>query len=213
MGTQGKFRRTFIDVLCEGKARRIGWLLFGQDGSLYFHPKGKTPIGAIGRAKLKNGTFIKIDSADLSSIPLAKRSGVHLSLHPSGQVHVKAPGHDPLTIDNIGSWLPVRHSFVFGYVYTDPVQSLPIVEKSNAIWIVPDSEKSLEVDILILPRANISAPVKAVKYIKTRTTLTSRPSPVYIGFSPRYRVVVNISIIAPCSGQFYFLAGYEHQAQ
>ena len=206
MGAENRFRRQHIDIVCEGKARRIGSLRFGKDGSFYFFRKGKTPIAEMGSAVLKDGSLIKTDSADLSSVPLEKRRGVHVSLHPSGQIHVKAAQYEPLTIGNIGPWLPVQRTFVFAYVYTEPVGNLAIAKKSNAIWTARDSKKSLKLDILISPMVNVYGSIKLVRDAKCKPILTDRPSTVYIGLSPRYQVFVNITLIPACVGQFYFLA-------
>ena len=196
MGPTKKFRQQNIDVLCDGKRRRIGWLLFGRDGSLYFHPKGKSPVIHVGKAVQKDGKLVKLDSHELSAISLEDRTGIHLSLHPSGRVHVKGSTRKEITVAEIGPWLPVRRRFVFAYVYTVPVGDLPEVSEAGPATEVGDQGKSLRLDLILSPLNEKDAQARVPYYHST----------VYIGFSSRYAVLVNATPVAPCEPQLFFLA-------
>ena len=151
MGPTKKFRQQNIDVSCEGKRRRVGWLLFGTDGSLYFHPKGKSPVIQVGNAVQRDGKLVKADSHDISPIPLEDRTGIHLSLHPGGRVHVKGSAGKAITVAEIGPWMPVRRAFVFAYVFTVPIGALPEVSDAGPTIEVGNPGQSLRLDLIVSP--------------------------------------------------------------
>jgi hypothetical protein len=199
MGPTKKFRRQIIDFSCQGKRRRIGRLLFGNDGSLYFFPKWKSAVIQIGNATQKDGKLIKSTSSELSSLPPDDRTGIHLSLHPSGQVHVMSSNRKQLTVAQIGPWLPVRQPFVFAHVYTESVGMLPEVRMSGPATEFGDPKKSLRLDIIICP-LNEKAGQAHVPF---------HHSTIYIGLSPRYAVLLNATAIPPCEPQFFFLTSHQ----
>ena len=196
LGPTKRFRQQNIDVLCHGKCRRIGWLLFGKDGSFYFHPKGKSPVIQVGNAVQEDGKLVKLDSHELSAIPLEGRTGIHLSLHPSGRVHVKGSAGKEITVAEIGPWLPVRRRFVFAYVYTVPVGNLPEVSEADPATEMRDPGRSLRLDLMLCPLNEEDGQVRVPYYHST----------IYVGFSPRYAVLVNATPVPPCEPVFFFLA-------
>jgi len=200
MGPTKKFRQLNIDVSCQGKRRRLGWLLFGKDGSLYFHPKGKSPVIQVGNAVLRDGNLVKLDAHDLSPIPVEDRTGIHLSLHPGGRVHVKGSTGKKITVAEIGPWLPVWRSFLFAYVFTVPVGNLPEVQDAGPATEVDDPGKSLRVDLILCPLNEKDGQARVPYYRST----------IYVGFSPRYAVLVNATPVAPCEPLFFFLASAQN---
>lgn len=196
MGPTKKSRQLNIDVSCQGKRRRVGWLLFGTDGSLYFHPKGKSAVVQIGNAIQKDGKLVRLDSNDLSPIPMEDRTGIHLSLHPSGLVHVKGSTGNKITAANIGPWTPVKRSFVFAYIFTVPIGNLPEVQEAGPAKELGDPGKSLRLDLIISPLNEKDGHTHVPYYRST----------ICVGFSPRYAVLVNATPVAPCEPLFFFLA-------
>ena len=199
-GKTERFRRLFLDLKCRGSFRRIGWLLFGKDGSLYFHIKGRSPILQAGYALVKDGKLIKGKAIDLSSIPNEQKIGTHLSLHPSGEVHVKCHGQKRLLASNIGSWLPVQRPFTFVYIFTESVENLAMVENSDTEWTVDDPGKSLRLNIVVCPRYQ-KAGISCDPFYE---------STVCLGLSPHYAVLINANVLPPCESHIFFLASPIH---
>ena len=195
-GTTNRNRKLYLELKCQNSFRQIGWLLFGKDGSLYFHRKGQSPILEVGNAIVKEGKLIKTDKIDISSVLDEQKVGTHLSLHPSGEVHVKSYGQKPLTVSNIGTWLPVIKPFLFAYIFTEPVGKLEVVERSNTNWIVNDPDKSVRLDIIISPQ------YKNKEMIYTPLN----KSTMWFGHSPRYSILVNAYLTDPCESYMFFLS-------
>ncbi len=194
MGPTKKFRLQNIILSCQGTRRGIGKLLFGPNGSLYFFPKWKSPVTEIGNAIQKDGKLIKGAPQDISSLSLEDRTRIHLSLHPSGQVHIKSSNRKELTVAQIGPWLPVTQPFTFAYIYTAPVGTLPEVQTSGPAKECNDPEKSLRLDVIISPLYEKDG----------QTHVPFHHSTIFVGFSPLYAVLLNATPIPPCESQFFF---------
>jgi hypothetical protein len=184
-------------VSSQGKAHKIGWLEFGRDGSLYLQIYASQPIVDIGTAVLKNSILTKTASQGVGTIPLDERTGVHLSLHPSGKVHIRRGRKRPIVVTHLGCWLPVIVPFVFALVFTEAVNSLPRVQAKGQMYDVPDPGDSLRLEVVISPLYE-DAGQAHVPLCK---------STVCVGFSPRYAVLLNLTPIQSCEPHIFFLSG------
>lgn len=199
LGPTKRHRHQDILVGCRGKTYALGWILFGKDGSLYFHRRGQLPVTEIGIAVNEGGKLVDKESADISSLPTEFRIGTHLSLHPSGEVHVKSGKGHRLCVGSIGCWLPVRQAFSFAYVFTEPIGNLPEpagIAQTGPKFDVQDPSCSLRLDFVIAPlnERDGKAHVPVLR------------STVFLGLSPRYAVLVNAQPHQACESRIYFLS-------
>jgi len=196
LGKSDKIRTLNLDLKSQEIFRRIGWFKFGKDGSLYFHLKGKSPIVQMGEAAINDGMLVKTKSEDISSITDERKTGTHLSLHPSGEVHVKSHGQEPLVVSNIGEWLPVKTPFTFAYIITEPIENIVTVDKSATQWIINDPSKSIKLDVVIYPVYQKNGKRYFPLYAST----------VWLGVSPVYSVLINAAELPACESHTFFLA-------
>lgn len=199
LGATKPHRQQDIIVGCQGKTYALGWILFGKDGSLYFHRKGQGPVTEIGIAMLREGKLVDTQSTDISSLPLEFRVGTHLSLHPSGQVHVKSGAGHKVCVGDVGPWLPVAQSFTIAYVFTEPVCSLPPVRNSKQLaskFELADPGCSLKLDIVIAPLNEKDGKV----YVPFMN------STIFGGLSPLYAVRVDAVPHAACQPRIFFMS-------
>lgn len=185
-----------LDIKSQGIIHQIGWFKFGKDSSLYFHLKGKSPVVQIGEAVLKDGMLVKTKSEDISSISDERKTGTHLSLHPSGVVHVKNHGQEPLIVSNIGQWLPVKIPFTFAYIVTESVENIDTVDESTTQWIIDDPSKSIKFDVVICPVCQMDG----------KRCYALNEATVWLGVSPQYAVLINASELPACESHVFFLA-------
>ena len=197
LGKTKRFRQQNIVVCCQGVDRKIGWLLFGKkDKSFYIYQSGKSPVIQVGTAILKNGKFVKQNSMDVTDLPLDIRAGTHLSLHPTGEAHVKSGANKCLTVANIGQWLPVRQPFTFAYWFTAPVGTLSEANTAGRAFEVADPSKSLRLDIIISPLQRRAEKAYVPYYTNT----------MFLGWSPHYAVLLNAVMVPACEPCLFFLA-------
>ena len=199
LGSTKRHRHQDILAGCQGKTYVLGWILFGKDGSLYFHRRGKLPVTEIGIAASKGGKLITTESADISSLALESRVGTHLSLHPSGQVHVKSGTGHRICVGSIGPWLPVQQAFTFAHVFTEPIGSLPETcgnKQPSRMVQGSDLGCSLRLDLIIAPLNEKDGKVRVPFPVST----------IFVGLSPRYAVLVNAAPHAACEPRIYFLS-------
>ncbi len=200
LGPTKRHRLQDILIGSEGKTYALGWILFGKkDQSLYFHRRGRSPVTEMGIAVKKEDKLITTQSVDVSSLPLESRVGIHLSLHPSGEVHVKSGNGHRLCVGSIGPWLPVRQVFTFAHVFTEPLAFLPEtdnVKQPVQMVQVGDPKKSLRLDIIVVP-LNEDHGMAHVPFMV---------STIFLGLSPRYAVLINAHLLSPCEPRIYFLS-------
>lgn len=199
LGSTKRHRQQDILIGCLGKTYELGWILFGKDGSLYFHRRGRLPITEIGMAVNEGGKLIDIESTNILSLPIEYRIGAHLSLHSSGKVHVKSGRGRKLCVGNIGAWLPVQQAFIFAHVFTEPVGNLPETPtkaQMARLLEIQDPLRSLRLDIIIAP-LNEKVGKAHVPFLT---------STIFLGFSPRYAVLVNAQPHAACNPRIFFLS-------
>ena len=196
MGVADRHRRLNIVLNCQGKGRKAGWMLFGKDGSFYFHPQGKNPVVEVGEAVKTEDVFVKRRAIDVTGRVLEERSGIHVSLHRSGRVHVRGTGGEPLVATDFGAWLPVETAFTFAYIFTQPVADMPEVDVVPRAYEVPEPSQSVRLRIVISPYAELEGE-KMVPFLK---------STVCIGQSPRYAVLLDATTIPPCQLSVLILA-------
>jgi hypothetical protein len=197
MGSTDKHRRLNILVSSGGQVHRIGWLLFGKDASFYIHQTGRVPIVEVGTAIPTGGNLVPIKRFSTTDLPLSCRTGCHISLHPSGEAHIRASTGKVLTVARIGQWLPVQKRFVFAYWFTGPIRALPIAPTgAQEGFPVPDSSKSLRLEIVICPPQRIGDRV-GVPYCNNT---------LFVGGSPHYWILLNGYIIPACDPCIFFLA-------
>ena len=181
MGCSKKFRRQHIDIWCQGKRRSVGQVLFGlRDESFYYYPRGQPPIVEVGYAVSKPGKVPKPDLKDISELPVTDRIGLHISLHPSGEIHLRNTSHRDLLCHNIGKWLPVRRVFRLASHVTPPIGKLPEIKRSGPACKVQNPEKSLKLRILIGPIGT-----------------TPSANNIWYGVSPDYVALVEAEMIPP----------------
>jgi len=199
LGPTKRHRQQDILVGCQGKTYALGWILFGRDGSLYFHRRGQSPVTEIGMAVKQEGKLVTTQATDISSLPLEARVGTHLSLHPSGQVHVKGGRGHKLSVGSIGAWLPVREAFTFAHVFTEPIRSLREADqaaKAAKALQVADPASSLRLDVIVAPLNEKDGKVHVPFMTST----------IFTGLSPRYAVLVNAVPSPSCEPRIYFLS-------
>ena len=198
LGASKRHRRQDLLISCRGSIHNLGWILFGNDGSLYFHRKGELPVTHVGVAVSEGGKLTDKESLDVSDLPLQCRKGTHLSLHPGGEVHIKSGGGKKLCVGNIGPWLPVREAFSVAYVFTEPVGNLPTVDskkRSPRLVQVPDPNSSLRLEVIVAPLTEYDG----------RSGVLSEHSTILVGLSPKYGVRLNAAIHPPCEPRIFFL--------
>jgi len=102
MGSTDRHRRLNILVSSDGQVRRIGKLLFGKkDASFYIFLAGRDPIVEVGTAISHGGRLVPISRSNNTDVPMLPQSGIHVSLHPSGEVHVKTSARDVITAASV----------------------------------------------------------------------------------------------------------------
>lgn len=197
MGDTDRHRRLNILVSSGGQVHRIGKLLFGKkDASFYIFLAGRDPIVEVGTAISHGGTLVPISRSNKTDVPMLPQSGSHVSLHPSGEVHVKTSAGDVLTAARIGPWLPVQEKFVFAYWFTAPIRALPLAPTGAPQGFpVADSSKSLRLEIVICPPQRHGDRVGVPFF---RNTL-------FVGGSPHYWILLNGHIIPACDPCIFFL--------
>ncbi len=197
LGATKRHRKLDILVSCEGTTRAIGWLLFGKtDQSLYIHQAGKSPIIKVGNAVLRDGRLVPISEKDVARLCETQRSGTHISLHPSGEVHMKSADGTKITAASIGRWLPVTVPFVFAYWFTGIIETLPLSDCGGPAFEVADAGKSLRLDVVVSPLQRKDQ--KAYVPYQKNTS--------FLGWSPHYVVLLNATVISPCEPCVFFLA-------
>jgi hypothetical protein len=172
-------------------------MLLGKDASLYLHPAGANPITEVGTALPIGGKLVWTERSDMTGIALPSRSGTHISLHPSGQVHLKGGDGHRLTVAEVRGWFPVTTEFLFAYWFTPPVRSLPPAEAGAAQGFpVDDSASSLRLEVTICPP----------KKTRGRIGIPTKRNTLFVGYSPHYWVRLDGYIVPACDSSIFFLA-------
>jgi hypothetical protein len=187
-GISNKHRTMQLDLKCQNIFYQIGKIWFGRDHSIYFSFKEKIFLLEMGDAVIKDGSFRTTSYEDLSQIPISQRNNIHLSLHPSGEIHLKSDGQKPVTKMNIGKWFPVKKEFIFAHIYTCRIRDLKVIKTSKNPWEVYDPDTAIRLDFVIKPLGQ-----KDGKYFYTYDTTT-----IWQGMdSPNYGICLNLTPVTP----------------
>lgn len=124
---------------------------------MYFGVPGVT-AGVLGKATLQADSRLApiAPERSLSDLPSAACKDFHLSLHPSGHVHLRAHGAKPFASDDMGTWLPVTTVRNWAYFFSDPLDCLGLVtqlRRRDAVVAFPEGNASVEVHIDLIPSA------------------------------------------------------------
>jgi len=150
----------------------------------------------VGDGVLCDGKLIKTSVTDMTSSSLEHRTGTHISLHPSGEAHVKSGSRAVIVAANIGQWLPVRRAFVFAHWFTAAIRTLPLAQGGGPAFGVADASKSLRLDIVICP----------LQRTGDKEYVPYNENTLFLGWSPHYAVLLNAEAIPACDPCVFFLA-------
>jgi hypothetical protein len=184
-GKTAKFQKAKLLVAFEGQLYKVGWFSFARDGGFYAQFNYKEPITAIGQAVQSSGAIKKITEEDVSHIPLDDRCDVHLSLHPSGQFHVRSGERRPVVEIDVGHWLPLTTPRPLGHLFSPAVRSLPKQKDcggQDRVTAVSCLDCGVRATITLLP-------LLPVGYVLRE--------PALMGVSPRFNICVSISEVNP----------------
>jgi hypothetical protein len=90
----------------------------------------------------------------VTHLPATSRRDVHLSLHSSGRINLRAHACEPITVDHFGAWLPVRSLLRWVYFYSDPFDRLPLagkIRRRDALVEFPHGDASAELHLDVIP--------------------------------------------------------------
>ncbi len=189
LGKTGKFQKANLLASFKGELFKVGWIRFASDGGMYAQFHYKAPITCVGEAIQASGLLQARTREDLTHCPLDMRSNVHLSLHPSGKIHVRSNRQKPIIELDFGQWLPVSKPCLLGYFFSPAVGTLDRQEKpkfQDRVFSVARPEDGIRATITVLPK----------DFHPTQ--------PALMGVSPRYNIGVTIAAVSPPTPSIYF---------
>jgi len=190
LGKSGRFQKTTLLAKCAGELYKVGWIRFASDGGLYAQFHQTEPVVARGEAIQSGGQLTPATEVDLAAVPEKHRVDVHLSLHPSGELHVRSGRNTPLVRWNIGSWLPPKAPSLLAHLFSPPISQLLTQSQprpQDRVFSLADVDSGVRATITLLPKGLI--PQRGV----------------LMGISPRYNVAVEIGVVRPATPGIYLV--------
>lgn len=158
LGKTSKYMKANLLAEVGGKRYKVGWFMFASDGGFHAQFHYAAPVTAIGQEVLSDGVLRPVTEVDLSQVPEVHRHDVHLSLHPSGRLHVRSGENPCLMAADVGLWLPLTKPRLLGYLFSPPIRELAAQTASkfqDRVLAVSDLDSGLRATITLLPKKPI----------------------------------------------------------
>jgi len=136
---------------------KVCWALMERDGSASFGlSTDDLTFEKTGSAYLSgDGCLLSDSGIKLDALPLQHRRNPHVTLHPTGECHMRANDAPPILRVTYGAWYPVVAGFTWLQAYTAAVDLLPVVPKPSprdAVVAFQSGFDSARIQVDLLPR-------------------------------------------------------------
>ena len=158
LGKTSKYMKANLLAETDGNRYKVGWFRFASDGGFHAQFHYTEPVTAAGEEVLSEGLLKPLTEVDLTSVPEAHRHDVHLSLHPSGRLHVRSRENPCLVAIDVGPWLPLQEPRLLGYLFSPPLRQLAFqatFKFQDRVFVVNDLDCGLRATITLLPKKPI----------------------------------------------------------